>query len=209
MDSMNENYYLLADMEKYDKSFDRKVFEHLSIERLKSLFKDYYSKKLPVDVTTWVRVNEPDEKLIYKDEQVKQILFVRDTIMRELFYTGEWDEKRFDEFQPKVISVHTSKSVLLPVMEIYLKEYGVILTLRANFHNWNISIESEQDIEFDHKGLINDEAHSYCFCEGFPSYKIFGKYKDNKKKFTFCLNSDYELHTFMFIIRDWFKHKCI
>ena len=104
---------------------------------------------MPVDVTTWIRVNTPDDKLICKDGQGKQVVFIRDTIVRHMFYEGEWDSKRYDEFQPKVISTHMSKSVLLPVMEIYLKEYGILLTLRNNFYNWNISVESEHEVIFD------------------------------------------------------------
>jgi len=146
---MGENYYLLDDMEKYQEGFNWKAYEHLSIKETLPIFKDFYDKHLPVDVTTWIRVNTPDDKLICKDGQGKQVVFIRDTIVRHMFYEGEWDSKRYDEFQPKVISTHMSKSVLLPVMEIYLKEYGILLTLRNNFYNWNISVESEHEVIFD------------------------------------------------------------
>lgn len=200
---MSENYYLLDDMEKYQEGFNRKDYENLSISETIPIFKEYYDKNMPIDVTTWVRVNKPDDKLIYKDGQGNQVCMIRDTIMREMFYEGEYDSKRYDEFQPKVISTHHSKSVLLPVMEINLQKYGVTLTLRNNFYNWNISIESEQEVIFDHKGMINDESYDYCFCEGFPINKIFGKYKDNKNQFTICIGDNYKLYTFMFLLKDW------
>ena len=198
---MGENYYLLDDMEKYQEGFNRKAYEHLSIKETLPIFKDFYDKHLPVDVTTWIRVNTPDDKLICKDGQGKQVVFIRDTIVRHMFYEGEWDSKRYDEFQPKVISTHMSKSVLLPVMEIYLKEYGILLTLRNNFYNWNISVESEHEVIFDHKGTINYELYGYCYCEGFPKNKIFGKYVDDKRKFTVCIDDDYNLYVFMYLLQ--------
>ena len=102
-----------------------------------------------------------------------------------------------------VISTHRSKSVLLPVMEINLKSVGVKLVFRDNFYNWNVTVESEKDIECDFRGTFTDESYHYCFCEGFPSDRIYGMYKDNHKKFTCCINSDYELFTFMWLLREY------
>lgn len=204
---MSDNYYLLDDMEKYQEGFNRKAYEHLTIKETIPIFKDYYDKHLPIDVTTWIRVNTPSDNLIYKDGQGNQIVFIRDTIIRNMFYKGEYDSKKYDECQPKVISTHRSKSVLLPVMEIDLLEYGIRLTFRNNFYNWNVSVESEQEVVFDHKGIINDESYHYCFCEGFPNDKIFGKYEDNKKKFTICIDDDYNLYIFMFLLKDWLVNR--
>lgn len=200
---MGDNYYLLDDMEKYHKEFDRKLYEHLSAKELVSIFRVYYEKHLPVDVTTWIRVNSPDERLLYKDGLGSQVCLVRDTIMRNMFYSGEFNSGRYKEFQPKVISTHCSKSVLLPVMEIDLREYGIKITLRNNFYNWNLSVESDIDVVYDHKGTIDDGAFGYCFCEGFPANKRFGKYEENKKNFTVCITGDYQLYTFMYLLKDW------
>lgn len=169
-----------------------------------SICRPYYKEHLPVDVTTWIRVNEPDEKLIYKKGCGKQVCFIRDTICRGLFFDNEFpnlkddpysDEssKAYEDFQPMVISTHRSKSVLLPVMEINLKSVGVKFVFRDNFYNCNVTVESENDIDCDFKETFTDENYHYCYCEGIPKDRIHGMYKDNHKKFTCCINNDYEL----------------
>jgi len=199
---------LLDDMEKYDNKFDRSTYEHLPDEVGIPIFRAYYDRHLPVDVTTWIRVNTPDENLIYKSGLGKQVHMIRDLIMRNIFYDrGGDDLSAYRAFQPNVVGTHCSKSVLLPVMEINLQKYDIILTLRNNFYNWNISVESENEVLMDHKGIINDDSYDYCFCEGFDLKKKFGKYEDNKKQFTICIVDDYSLYTFMYLLKDWLIHK--
>lgn len=207
------NYYLLDDMEKYFPNFNRNEYEYKSEEELIDICREYYKEHLPVDATTWIRVNIPDDKLIYKEGCGKQIRFIRDIIYRNLFFSKEYpkaekdsfddEQEKYNSFQPMVISTHRSKSVILPVMEIDLKSVGVKIILRNNFYNWNITVESEKDIECDFKGTFTDERYHYCFCEGFPKEKIHGIYKDNHKKFTCCIVSDYELFTFMWLLREY------
>jgi len=199
---MSSNYYLLDDMEKYQNDFNRKAYEHLSEQDLIPIFREYYNEHLPVDVTTWIRVNEPNKDLIYKNGQGKQVVFIRDRIMRNMFYEGEYDSERYEKFQPMVVDTHMSKSVLLPVMELNLNVLGIKILLRNNFYNWNLSIESKVNIEGNFMGLINDERYDYCFCEGFPSGKKYGKYQDNHKQFTICIDNDYDLYTFMFLLKN-------
>lgn len=209
-----ENYYLLDDMEKYFPNFNREEYESKSAEELISICRPYYREHLPIDVTTWIRVNKPDEKLIYKEGCGRQVCFIRDTIYRRLFFEIEFpsakdnpysDEssKAYEDFQPFVISTHCSKSVILPVMEIDLKSVGVKLVFRNNFYNWNVTVESEKDIECDFKETFTDESYHYCFCEGFPGGRRHGMYKDNHKKFTCCIYNDYELFTFMWLLREY------
>ena len=216
---MSENYYLLDDMEKYFPDFNRDEYKDKSIEELINICRPYYKEHLPVDVTTWFHVNEPDEKLIYRHGCGKQIVFIRDTIYRGLFFYKEHPEaedievrfneescNRYDSFQPMVISTHVSKSVTLPVMEIELKSVGVKLVFRDNFHDWNISIESENDIECDFMGTFTDDDSHYRYCQGFPIEHIHGMYKNNHKKFTICIHTDYQLFTFMWLLRNHLYH---
>lgn len=200
----NDNYYLLDDMEKYCPNFKRDKYEDKSKETLIPIFREYYASHLPVDVTTWIRVNEPSKDLIYKEGSGKQIVFLRDVITRGLFYScenGNYDHEKYDSFQPKVISTHTSKSVTLPVMKICLPSVGVEMIFRNNFYDWNVSIKSEKFLDFDHKGLINDDRD--CFYQGFPDEWKFGNYNDNHKQFTICIGSDYDLYAFMFLLKDY------
>jgi hypothetical protein len=86
----------------------------------------------------------------------------------------------------RVVSVHTSKSCKLPVYGIdYIP--GLVLTLRGNFHNWQISVKSERDLDLDLFGVGESEERgiSHCYCEGFPGCRWSpNTYPDNKKDFT-------------------------
>ena len=71
-------------------------------------------------INEWWSNNKPDEKLIYKDGLADQCLFVRDTLMKNLFtviatdylkYKDFSDERSeiFHNFVPSVIGTHYSK----------------------------------------------------------------------------------------------------
>lgn len=209
---MGENYYLLDDMEKYDITFNRNTYENMSVKECVPMFRDYYSKHLPVDVTTWIRVNDPDENLIYRDGLGKQVCMVRDTIMRDIFYRsifGKYDGKTYENFQPMVISTHRSKSVLLPVMLMNVEKYDIKIVLRDNFYDWKVSIISENNINCDFKGLFteNDKPINSIYCEGFPENLVFDRYCDSKKQFTIEIGDNYRLYTFMYLLNDYFANK--
>lgn len=89
----------------------------------------------------------------------------------------------------KVVSTHTSKSCKLPVYGIdYIP--GLSMTLRDNFHNWQISVKADRDIHIDLKGVGSSEEGSihHCYCEGFPEDRWSGNtYPDNKREFTITI----------------------
>lgn len=202
------DYCIYDDLEKYCPEFEKDKFKKMPDEEVIEFARNYYKNHLPVNITAWLRVNEPDERLIYKKCFSQQIRFIRDNISCDLFYGVEnvdvadyYDQARYEAFQPVVIGTHMSKSVLLPVMEITLKTVGVKMILRDNFYDWCVSIESDNDINCDFKGLITDRQGFY---EGFPKNKIYPPYtKDNKKRFSFCIGSDYDLYVLMFLLRDY------
>lgn len=160
-------------------------------------------------MTAWIRVNEPDEDLIYKNGLGDQVCFIRDDIQFGLFYNlenpdinGIYDSDRCEQSWPTVIGTHHSKSVLLPVMEITLKTVGVKMIFRYNFYDRCVSIESEQNINCNFKGLITDEVGYF---EGFPKNRIYKRYSDrNKKKFSFCIANKYKLYNLLYLLRDYF-----
>lgn len=201
-------YNELADLKKYYPDFNEYLFEKMDDEELTLFARNFYKTHLPVDVTTWIRVNEPEERLLYKDELGLQVCFIRDEITRNMFYkcenmdiNGAYDNKRYEDFQPMVIGTHTSKLVLLPVMEITLGSVGVNIIFRNNFYDWCVSIESESEINCDFKGLITNLKGYF---EGFPENRIYDAYsKTNKNNFSFCIEGNYNLYTFMFLLRDY------
>ena len=222
---MSEYYYILDDMEKYFPNFNREEYEDKTYEELCAICRPHYATN-PVDVMAWYKVNESDDKLAYKKYALEQILFIRNEICA-IFTDKEYDvnhpeikdmdfKTKLDhhvkyrkEHEPMVLAVstHMSKSVLLPVMEINLKSVGVKILLRNNFYDWNISIESEKDIDCDFKDIFTDDDYKHCFCQGFPEERIYGKYEENHKKFTICIGYDYKLYTFMWLLADYLYKK--
>lgn len=159
----------------------------------------------------WWSNNKPDENLIYKNGLSEQCVFVRDTLMRDLFLRIASDyrsDKTFDErseildnFIPSVIGTHRSKSVLLPVMEMDLSKIGLKIVLRYNFYDWCISVESENEVDCDFMGLITDQKGYF---EGFPTDRIYEIYSEiNKKKFSVVLDNKYQVYTFVYLLRNW------
>lgn len=101
-----------------------------------------------------------------------------------------------------VISTHTSKSVRLPVYQLKLAN-SITFTIRYNFHDWKISVDSPNNIEVDFLEIFNPKdkrSISGVYCEGFPDETVFGCYADNKCKFTVELYSQYEVFTFFWIL---------
>ncbi len=150
------------------------------------------------DLQEWANENLPAENLIWKDGYWDQIIFVRDKIPQLVF--SNYDEAQ--EHRTTVISTHTSKSIQLPVYRLKLTN-GITFTMRHNFHDWKISVNSPNNIEIDFLGLFDPEDTRNIlgvFCEGFPDKTVFGCYADNKCKFTIELFSQYEVFTFFWIL---------
>lgn len=130
----------------------------------------------------WALAHEPSETLIYKRGYWEQIVFVRDWIPEVLAKTYEEYEAIMSNM--KAISTHTSKSVLLPVFRVELAD-GTVFTMRYNFYDWKMSVDSPRDVDADFMGLFNPDAtFSSCYCEGFPEECVYGSYAKNKRRFT-------------------------
>ena len=167
-------------------------------------------------INEWWSNNKPDEKLIYKDGLADQCLFVRDTLMKNLFtviatdylkYKDFSDERSeiFHNFVPSVIGTHYSKSVKLPVMEMDLSKIGLNIILRYNFYDWCISVESNDEINCDFMGLVTGQKGYF---EGFPTDRIYDNYSSqNNKNFSVVLNNKYQVYTFVFLLRNWVMNK--
>lgn len=164
----------------------------------------------------WWLNNEPDKNLIYKDGLKEQCLFVRDTLMTNMFieiatdylkYEFLSDEQSaiFESFVPYVIGTHRSKSVLLPVMEMDLSKIGLKIVLRYNFHDWCISVEAVDKIDCDFMGLITNQKGYF---EGFPKDRVYDNYSShNNKNFSVVLNDKYDVYAFMFLLRNYVMSK--
>lgn len=195
------HYAILEDMKKYIKGFKAKDYKSTSDHTDTTVIEEvrrYYDEHLPVDVTAWVRVNEPDSDLIYASGLGTQVRLVCDQICKLLSNSyEEWWETNL----PMVISTHRSKSVKLPVYQINLEDYGIEMVLRNNFYDWKVSVKSEQPLDFDFMGLFDPSKEwDDCFCEGFPKDKVYGSYSSSCRQFTFEVNTHYELWTFAYLL---------
>lgn len=201
------HYAELEDMQKYIEGFNPDDYESCGERTDPSVIayaRDYYDKHLPVDVTAWIRVNEPDENLIYAKGLGDQVCFVRDRLCQLLRSTyEEWRDN-----PPLVISTHYSKSVKLPVFQINLEKYGIEMVLRYNFYDWKISVKSDKPLDFDYMGLFNPtEEISYLYSEGFPRDKVYGSYEQSHSQFTIEIGSHYDLYTFIFLLKNYLRIK--
>lgn len=195
--------YILEDMKKYVPGVSLKEYEICYGETdpdVINFLRSYYDEHLPVDVTAWVRVNKPNENLIFADGLEKQLCFVRDELCKLLYST----DKEQDKNPPMVISTHYSKSVRLPVYQINLKKYGVEIVFRHNFYDWKVSVKSDKPLEFDTMGIFSlTEEMPAVYCEGFPKDKVYGSYDNNHSQFTIELRDYYELYTFIFLLKNY------
>jgi len=198
---MSENYYLLNDMQMYNKGFNRKQWENVPVNTCKEEFKKYYEDKLPIDLLTWCRVNEPEDKMLWKEGFWEQIIFVRDTIMDLL-------SDSYEEFKSNpvlVISTHRSKSIVLPVYQINYK--GIKMIIRNNFYDWKVTVDSKVQLNFDMMSLFNIKKRiNSTLCEGFKYNQVFDSYENNKNKFTFEIEDQYKLYTFMYLLKNYINN---
>ena len=166
------------------------------------MFDHYYEGSLPVNLAKWRKEYSPRESLIYREEGISQVYFV-DDVIRDLFRA---ESKRYEKCFIDVISTHCSKSVTLPVYRILYEKKGkkLELTMRDNFYDWNVSVDSDFSLEglFSKElGLFDTESTSGCYYQGFPSDKIHGCYMANANHFTACIDSKYDLYAFLYFIK--------
>ena len=163
--------------------------------------------------------------------QLGQVHFVRDSLAAVVWQDVPYDKRplappRECKETAFVIGEHLSKSVRLPVYSLERPDLGIRLVCRGNFYDWNVSVVAERDVLTDlrgfpldywnederrkHAGGYKPERGSwgYCFFQGFPDDLRFGPYVENKRRFSMCVGTDYELFTLVWLImRDLLRRK--
>ena len=199
-------YYILDDIQNFIPGFEFDEEEYEIVPNkdtdpsIIKYARDYYNEHLPIPLIPWMRVNEPADNLIYKKGMYRQIDFVLDSLFGNLFY----DKKGYMNNPVMVISTHVSKSVTLPVYQ-YTK-MGVTFTLRYNFYNWIISVSSKKPLNIDFLQLFDmEEVIPSIYCEGFPKELVYGSFKQDNRHFTIELSNEYEVWTFVFLIKKYLE----
>jgi hypothetical protein len=157
--------------------------------------------------TEWVKANVPAENLLYRDHFWPQIGFVRDVLAAALAQRTDHTLEEYTNLV-RVCGEHHSKSVTLPVFSIAWKR-GVTFTLRNNFHDWNVSVDADRPIEWDFDGLFDRRKDNYCFVQGFPPDRVFGRFDENPQRFTFSVSSNYDVYVFFFLLARQFPAKAV
>lgn len=162
---------------------------------------------LPINITRWICNVAVDDTAAARSKH--QAMFVRDQVapivVRPKQHDWQADPKgtpdRLDNYV-HAVSVHWSKSVLLPVYYIDARSsIGCEFWLRNNWYDWKLSVRSEQPVPDVFMRLIQrgKTIHDVYF-EGFEKDWIFGSYADNPCKFSLELGGDTELTTFMMLL---------
>lgn len=146
----------------------------------------------------WFMENRVKDEMLYKGGAEDQILFMRD----QPYYLFK---DRLEE--TCAVGTHRSKSIDLPVYQLSFTD-GTVLTLRGNFHDWKVSVESPIDLYFP-TSLFSGEGKtiiSTIYCEGFTDDQVFGPYSESQRRFTVSINNTQEVYTFFFLLHEQMKN---
>ena len=128
---------------------------------------------MSISLSGWYKNHEPKSEMLWCDAAHSQI--------ESLEYIGDQCINA-----PLVIGTHTSKSILLPVVEFRVGD--VVLTMRGNFHNYKVSVSSPVTVDFLNLFSPTKEIHP-AYCEGFPPNRIYGSYVHDPRQFTLELGT--------------------
>lgn len=163
---------------------------------------------MKVPMHQWLRDNLIPDGMLYKHAAELQIgtwLDLCTIIGHGLSYKKSWACL-------SVIGTHRSKSITLPVVQYDRSDIGLVLTMRNNFHNIKMSVQSQQPIGYAEElaclchttppicpEYTGDPLHTVYF-EGFPGDLIFGYYSTDPCKWSAELGSESLLKMALFLI---------
>jgi len=158
------------------------------------------------DLQAWINETVIKDEMLWKRSAENQVLFLRDKIPSALCI----DYEDFKKTKEGIIdiSIHISKSIVLPVYEI--KWNGWTFIMRDNFYDWKVSIivpknHKEQDIKnIDFMEIFdkNLKIHS-VYCEGFDDNWVFPPIEKSPMEFTIEIRNEYKLYMFFWIIKNF------
>lgn len=145
------------------------------------------------EILEYMRTNEINKDLIFRDSALSQMRFVRDEVCRYLL----------NKTPCYVVSTHYSKSIQLPVYEFDFN--GITVTMRENFYGWVVSLNSTKPITFDKDLIYYDikediEGIYPCYCEGFDEKWVYPAYLEGCHQCTFRVFDKYRLWTLIYLL---------
>ena len=151
----------------------------------------------------FMRKQELDDNLMWKDASISQEVFVRDTICGNLLKVHGF-----------VVSTHYSKSCELPVYFITMRN-GVKLIMRYNFYDWKVSVETPNNQPALPAGYLPTDLMTFsmvdgklekipqCYLEGFKKEWCYDAYDPENipRKFTIEVPSKYSLYVIIYLLK--------
>lgn len=154
---------------------------------------------------SWLRNDEVDDKMIYKNAAERQEIFIRDDVGAYLL-----------EVPVFVISEHRSKSITLPVYGFTMRN-GIKVICRDNFYDWKVSVQLPKCREYGDivvpRDLVSDgyrEDIVDCYFEGFKNEWVFPAFEpddDKQKAFSIEVADDYRLYALLYNLKHLFMDK--
>lgn len=154
---------------------------------------------------SWLRNDEVDDKMIYKNAAERQEIFIRDDVGASLL-----------EVPVFVISEHRSKSITLPVYGFTMRN-GIKVICRDNFYDWKVSVQLSKCREYGDivvpRDLVSDgyrKEISNCYFEGFKNEWVFPAFNpddDKQLKFSVEVSDDYRLYALLYNLKHLFMDK--
>lgn len=129
--------------------------------------------------------------------QVDDEMLWRDGAQHQLEMLG-MISKLSHGIQMHVVGEHTSKSIRLPVVQVELPRNATRVTIRDNFHDVCISVDSQFPIQdtLSFSSIFNTKNKGGFF-EGFPKGLVHGSYEENSQKFSLAVDGYPELMIIM------------
>ena len=135
------------------------------------------------DIQTWINQHFQNDRLIWNQDGVNQACRFRD-LFADCIATS------YEEYRDcaSVVGEHTSKSVVLPVVQLRANDLTVVL--RDNFHDVVVSVVGlkfplrHQMQTFLAKICCRGYQDRVSFFQGFPDDMRLGSYKENYRAFS-------------------------
>lgn len=157
-----------------------------------------------VPLQKWISSQIVGDEKLWKGAWGDQCQFIRDSLTGVFGYGLHWTEVKE---LADVISVHRSKSIMLPVVRMHRGDLGLTMIFRNNFYNWKVSVISEIPVNADYVGLCHTtppiekdytgDSLASVYFEGFPKELIFGYYCQNKKQYSAEVHGEHAIWAFV------------
>ena len=146
-----------------------------------------WEQKGLIKLQLWTEEHEPDPDLKWEKDWWKRIIFIRTTLLEEVF-----------GYKYEIIGTHYSKSIECPV--ILVKYRNVEIVLQFNFYFWQVMVSSKRAIKLDCDLKLIHADYDYFYYQGIPENYCFKEYSEtNNKKFAICID-DNLMHVYAFMI---------